>query len=348
MQFIHPLGLMAQHAPSADAPRTARRGSWRRRADPWSIEEWEYPAGAEMRRQLEFLARFAILAPSGHNRQPWKFRILRDRIDILADRSRSMPAADPRDRELIMSCGAALHHLRVAMVHYGIQPIVRVLPDLHDPDLVASVLPGPAVEPSVEQHQLFMAIRHRRTHRAPFRDRPIDEMAMKGIREAVEDEGVSAFLVDNPLLKERISTLVGDGETRLLADRGYVEDLAKWIGSPRPGVFSGMLNWRERRAKRIAEIARSAPLLAILSTATDTAPAWLATGQAISHVLLKAREFGIYASFINQPVVATELRTKVQEITGGPTYPQIVLRMGYGEERSPSGRRPVARVTITD
>ena len=34
---------------------------------------------------LQELVRFATLAPSGHNTQPWRFRIERDRIDLLPD-----------------------------------------------------------------------------------------------------------------------------------------------------------------------------------------------------------------------------------------------------------------------
>lgn len=300
-----------------------------------------------MRRQLEFLARFAVLAPSGHNRQPWKFRIARDRIDILADRSRSMPTADPRDRELIMSCGAALHHLRVAMTHYGIQPVVRVFPNLHEPDLVASVSAGPSVQPGVEEHQLFMAIRHRRTHRAPFVDRAIDDTAQAGLRAAVEAESVVPFVIADATLKGRVADLVSTGEANLLSNARYVEDISKWIGSPtRPNLLGGVLNWRERRARKLSEITRGAPVLVVLSTPTDTAPAWLATGQAISHILLKAREYGIYASFINQPVVAEGLRSDIVAITGGPSYPQIILRMGYGVEIPASDRSTADRVTF--
>jgi hypothetical protein len=86
----------------------------------------------------------------------------------------------------------------------------------------------------------------------------------------------------------------------------------------------------------------------ILSTTTDTAPAWLATGQAISHVLLKAREYGIFASFINQPVIATSLRSQIVQITGGPSYPQIILRMGYGEETRPTKRRDASNVIVEE
>ena len=353
MAFVHSLSgvtLTSANNRQTESAMPTRLGEKRldnEGGNPWEIPEWEFPTGATVRRQLEFLTRFAVLAPSGHNRQPWKFRIRRDQIDILADRSRSMPTADPRDRELIMSCGTALHHLRVAMMHYGITPVVRIFPNLHEQNLVASIGFGPAFEPTVEQHQLFMAIRHRRTHRAPFVDRDIDEVARERLRAAVESEDVAVSLIGDANLKERIARLVSEGELSLLADSDYVADLSRWIRIPfGRGIASGLSTWRQRRARRLSKLTTSAPLLVVLSTPTDTAPAWLAAGQAISHVLLKAREFGIFGSFVNQPVVAANLRPKIAELTGGPAYPQIILRMGYGHETEPTQRRVAPSVTV--
>lgn len=56
----------------------------------------------------------AIRAPSSHNTQPWLFDCRDERIDLLADRTRALPANDPEDRELTISCGCALMTLRVA------------------------------------------------------------------------------------------------------------------------------------------------------------------------------------------------------------------------------------------
>jgi hypothetical protein len=53
----------------------------------------------------------AVLAPSSHNTQPWRFRTSDDAIDVFADRTRALPVNDPDDRELTISC-CALFNLR--------------------------------------------------------------------------------------------------------------------------------------------------------------------------------------------------------------------------------------------
>jgi len=70
---------------------------------------------------------------------------------------------DPFDRELTMSCGAALDHLEVASRHYGRDLAIDICPDVDDPDVLARVRLGEAVIPTTTDHEAFEAIRQRRT-----------------------------------------------------------------------------------------------------------------------------------------------------------------------------------------
>src|SRR5690606_3392640 len=42
---------------------------------PWAIDPSEFPEGGSVGEQLAFLLRYAVLAPSTHNTQPWRFRV---------------------------------------------------------------------------------------------------------------------------------------------------------------------------------------------------------------------------------------------------------------------------------
>jgi hypothetical protein len=61
----------------------------------------------------------ACRAPSLHNSQPWRWVADGAQLHLFADRGRLVQAADRTGRELILSCGAALDHLRVAMAAAG-------------------------------------------------------------------------------------------------------------------------------------------------------------------------------------------------------------------------------------
>ena len=66
----------------------------------------------------------ACRAPSVHNSQPWRWRVDGDHVTLLADRTRQLMRADPEGRDLVLSCGAALHHFRVAAAAEGYRPRV--------------------------------------------------------------------------------------------------------------------------------------------------------------------------------------------------------------------------------
>ena len=78
-------------------------------------------------------------APSVHNTQPWRWRVLPDRMELHADRSRQLGVSDPDGRLLMISCGAALHHARVALAAEGWRPVVTRHPRPGDPNLLAQV-----------------------------------------------------------------------------------------------------------------------------------------------------------------------------------------------------------------
>jgi nitroreductase len=75
----------------------------------WNISESEFPKYSSTYDKLKFFLRYAILAPSIHNTQPWSFRIQNDNtIDPYADRKRALPVLDPLGRDLTISCGIVL------------------------------------------------------------------------------------------------------------------------------------------------------------------------------------------------------------------------------------------------
>ena len=57
----------------------------------------------------------ALRAPSVHNTQPWRWRVDAPSVHLYSDASRQLPNIDPDGRDLMLSCGAALHHCVVAL-----------------------------------------------------------------------------------------------------------------------------------------------------------------------------------------------------------------------------------------
>lgn len=333
--------------------------------DPWDVREHDFPRTAPRREQLEFLVGYAVLAPSGYNTQPWRFVIEDDAVHLHADPERALSALDPDGREFLMSCGAALFHLRTAAHHYGFAPVVRSWPRGEDDNRVATFRLGPACEPTLRQEHLFSAIPKRRTVREDFEDRAVADSDVQRLIRAAEQEGTELLPVDadgrSALAEwsvEAARVLASDPDARTeWAEWGAV-DPDREAGVPRSARHAGVL--RTPFASHLVRIPggfsriagetpariRDAPLVVALATRSDSRAAWLAAGQALDRVLLKAASFGLAASFINHPLKVDWIRSQVADRLCPGRHPQSILRIGYPAEMpDATPRRPADAVT---
>jgi len=335
--------------------------------DPWSISEHEFPKEGTVDEQLRFLLNYAILAPSGHNTQPWLFRLADGGIEIYADRRRALAVVDPSDRELTISCATALFHVRVAMRHFGIEPVVNLLPRSDHSDLMARIRPGAAHEPTLNDHRLFMAIKKRRTNRQPFEDRAVPSPELDHLEMAAESEGATLHVVRQASQKRDLAALIAEADRRQASNPSFRRELAAWIHSNRstsrdgiPGTAFGFgdlmslagpfvvrtFNWGEGQAARDQQLAEGSPVLLVFTTPDDEPLDWLRVGQALDRVLLQAQAYDLHASYLNQPIEVPALRPRVAKLMDTDDHPQLILRMGYGSAIEPTPRRPVRDMMI--
>ncbi|MGZ5406101.1 MAG: Acg family FMN-binding oxidoreductase, partial [Nocardioides sp.] len=307
----------------------------------------------------EYVLRYAIRAPSGHNTQPWRFAISDDLLHLYADRSRRLPVVDPKDRALVISCGAALAHLTVALRHFGYADDPAPFPDPADPDLLATVGLGKARTPEPGDHELFEAISTRHTHRAAFETRPVPQQILAQLERDTQGSGaaVHVFIGDEP--QAVLATLVAEGDRTQFSDAGFRRELAAWVRPNHtrrpdgvPGYALGIsdlpsmlgptmittFDTGAKQAKKDEQLALTAPALIVLSTTGDTPSDWLAAGRAITVLLLRATAHGLAASFLNQPIEVPALRVRLRDLLGSSDSPQLLLRLGYGTNDGPTVR----------
>lgn len=307
---------------------------------------------------VDSLLASAILAPSSHNTQPWLFRSDNRHIDLLADRSRALPANDPQDRELTISCGCALFNLRVAAAAAGWRTEVAVAPDHHDGDLLARItlVSDAAPDPVGRLHPRIAA---RRTYRRRFTARPVDTFAILELSAAASIEGTKLTVLSEPEQRHRAAALVSEGDAWQWSDPSWRRELAAWMhprqhgdGLVVPALATSAAQLVVRSfdmghgvGAKDRELADASPLLTAILTPGDTLRDWLAAGQALQHALLVGLTHGLQASYLNQPVQVPDLRPRMQNLCGRGGMPQLLLRWGIPQTILPaSPRRPLDAV----
>src|SRR5215470_11008988 len=118
------------------------------KVNPWQVVERNFPAGRNTTQKMSFLLRYAILAPSSHNTQPWKFSIRDNEIGVHINTDRWLKVADSDRRELHISVGCALENLLIAAEHFGYGHDLVYFPDPANPRMVAAVRLRPDGKPS--------------------------------------------------------------------------------------------------------------------------------------------------------------------------------------------------------
>lgn len=335
--------------------------------DPWEVTEAGFPKDGRPADKLSYALNYAVLAPSGHNTQPWLFQVKKDTVDLYADRTQALPVIDPYDRELIISCGCALLNLRVALRNFGYSADTEYFPDTKRPDLLARVKLGHEYKATPDEVALFQAILKRRTNRSAYENRPLPDALLEGLKMAASQEGAWLEVIENEDVRNTAADLIAEGDRIQWSDAQFRRELASWTHPNRnlrrdgiPGyamgiadtaAYAGPLIIRtfdlgNGQAARDRDLALGSPALVVLGTEKDDTTAWLSAGQALERMLLRARASNVWASYLNQAIEVPELRTRFARVVGHVGHPQLCLRLGYGPEVRPTPRRSLDDVVI--
>jgi nitroreductase len=316
--------------------------------------------------QVEAMLQAGMAAPSNLNRQPWRFGCTPSTIELYADLSRALPIADPDNRELRLSCGAALLNLRLAVSAAGRRAEVTVVAERSSPWRIATVRPGEAAPVSPADAALAAAIPHRRTNRRPFRATPVPPAAVHDLRDAAAAEDGVLVVVDEPRSRRQLLELVRSAHRAQQADPAFRDEWARWVGLAEdategvPAISAGPApepqdDWVLRdftpatgQVRVPGKDFEPEPLIAVVCSHHDLPSGQVQAGMAMQRVLLTATTLGLVASFVSQPVEVPTQRHQLRELLGGRLWPQTVLRIGYGTPAPPTGRRPLAEVVIVD
>jgi hypothetical protein len=258
-------------------------------------------------------------APSVHNTQPWHWLVGEHSVHLMADRSR--PTSE---NDLLLSCGAALHHLRVAFAALGWRTLVRHLPG--DPDHLAA-LETRMHAPTAVDLALAAAIRRRRTDRRAYSpwDIPAEHLDLM-VRRAGRAGGL---LVP-----------VTDGAARWLLAGDDLE-LAVWGGHA--GGDGGRAVPGRHPTGRVGE---DGGQLLVLATLRDDPVSVLCAGEAVSATLLTATDLGL--AIVAEPLATADARASVRDhVLDGAAHPQVILRAGWPAAPAPPPPSPARQAAET-
>lgn len=302
----------------------------------------------------------AVRAPSVHNTQPWQWRIAGETIELRADPSRQLAAADPAQRELLLSCGAALHHMRIALAMLGHSAQVTYVSGTTDLDLLARIEIAPH-HPTATEINLAAAIMHRHSDRRRYSSRPVPSHHIRTLSACATSYATAARQV--PVgLRRPLAKATHAAAARHAEDSVYQRELAAWSGhigtqdgvpsrNTTPPRLDDEVRLRQFATPTLvdAEPEADASEWLVLCTLADDRVSQLKAGEAASALLLTATDLTLSSCLQTEPLELGDLRTAIRaEVLLDCAYPQALVRVGWVSGAvaplSPTPRRDIADV----
>lgn len=320
--------------------------------------------GTDPRSYLE-LVRYATLAASSHNTQPWKFELKPGSITILPDLSRRCSAVDPDDHHLYASLGCAAENLLLAAQAAGLDGTYRF-----DAATTSVRVDFNAATP--KRSPLFQAILNRQCSRVEYDGKPLSTETLRHLESAGRGNGVSVSLLTNAQQKDAVTDYVTRGNTTQFADAAWAAELKSWtrfnardairagdglygpvMGNPDVPRWVGELFMRfafssKSQNRKDTRNIRSSAAIAVIHSEADDVSHWIEAGRCYERLALQAAVLNLRTAFINQPVEVAALRPDFARYLGiGNRRPDLIVRIGQGPETLRSLRRPVEQVIVS-
>jgi nitroreductase len=307
----------------------------------------------------------ASRAPSVHNTQPWRWVVGPHSAHLYADLRRWLPATDADGRDIALSCGAVLHHLRIALAAAGLDAEVRRLPNPDEGDHLAAVMlraaPGSGAVAEADLG-LVNAIPERRTDRRRYGAWDVPTAFVDELVARAAEQGAVLRPVPDGHARRVLLGAIGAAAQAQEGDTRYRDETAAWtgqavdgIGIPPRSLLRDPASGGATARRFTSGTLRQGPgddedgaLLLVLGTASDDTLSQLRAGEAASAVMLHATRIGLASCPLSQPLEVGQTRLVVRDrVLGGTLSPQLVLRVGWAPGGGPLPATPRRAVDET-
>jgi len=318
----------------------------------WLVQPEDFPKESTLKEKLSFLIRFAVLAPSSHNSQPWQFFVQDNVITVLPNLGRKLSESDTNNRQLYISLGCAIENILTAADYYGFHVTLNYLPQGRANDLAAELIFSEWKNTSFQtkKDHLVWSLLRRTTNRNPYKKEPPTQEFLERMSQ-FSQEGLSIEFVQDETKKHRIAEVVIQAGIAAMEDRSFRRELSQYVKSniTRSGVgipafgmgiptpvslvvpflvkYMNMNKLNKVSDKKL--LTQNTPVFGIILTREDTKEYWIKAGQLYERIAILAEKSELSNAIMAAPIQIGEFFKELQEIVSTSLRPQVFFRLGY-------------------
>ena len=310
---------------------------------------------------LTQLARYAILAPSGHNTQPWKIHIAGQTLTLYAHSGRYLPYSGLKANEPLVSLGSFLGVLKVAASGMGYKLSIT---HSESNDKIATVKIAGKEKPSKD---LLDAITQRVSNRNLYENKPVTSSVLSKITASKPDNTYIKVISEQDDI-DFIADQTVDATKTIMSDKDFRLELSKWVRNNATRQYDGMpgfvqgiptppsllakhiikrVNVSNDQSKKDYKRVKSTHNLIILGVKNNTGKALLDAGGFYSTICVNAQKYGVATAGIGTAIIDPTTTKNVVKKYALPGKPIAIIRLGYTTKISKhTPRWPLEKVLI--
>ena len=306
--------------------------------------------------RIKYILKYATLAPSTHNTQPWQFKIKGDSCELYINSKKKLPQADPTGRDLYISMGCCLENLITAAKYFRVYKSYKLYGE-EDNKLAAKVYfkdLNKKTKFDKKYNKLMHAIVHRINVRGLFSRKSIAPENLTEINNLNENESIQVLLVSNKKKIERLADLTAQGLQLAHANPKFRNEMSKWVNSSlvnrKEGIptyslrvplllsmFFPLLIKNFNMGNKLSKLnylsMKSAPLVCVFTANKDSKEIWLETGRLAERVMLELNSNKIRTSPFIASIDLGDLYKQAQKVLKTDSKPQFMFCAGYMKVR---------------
>ncbi len=318
--------------------------------EPWHINYKDFYSLKYTVDKLRFLLKFAVLAPSTHNSQPWKFIISDSEILVVPELERTLPVADPEYRLLCISLGCTVENLLIAANYYNYQAKVEYFPHGAEEITIRISLRENSPSTKDKEDHLIFAIPKRRTNRSKYSPATPKKEELSQLENLVIDTSAIRFVTD--LEKQKtIADILLESRLKAFDNKLFRKELAHYkrtnlTKSPlgMPGFTMGLntplslvtpfairhinvIRFLKKQEEKLLK--KYTPTFGFVITTGDSKTDWVAAGRLFERITLEAERLHIQTAI---SAISPKVHKPLQEVLDTPHFPQVFFRMGHTDK----------------
>ena len=326
----------------------------------WHIDASEFSDKWSDLKKLEFFAHYAVLAPSGHNTQPWLFVRSEDSMILKINPDRELPFSGTLAAEPYVSLGACLETFNLAAKSFGYELKIKYI---FENKTIARLSLGKKIN---TDRMLAEAIATRVSNRSLFEETlPDADTLAKVTNHSLKH--VALRLISDTRDIHYLSEKTLEATAEIMTEQEFRNELSKWVRNNitrqhdgMPGFVQGMptppsllakhvvrrFDISKGQAKLDAKRVKHTPVVALICAKNDDPLSYLEVGRLYASTCVRAAQEGLATSGVGAAVISPTTKVAIARKFDLAQLPTALVRLGYATQKARhTPRWPAEKVT---